>query len=186
MNNAVDFAHMVLERVVARGSIVIDATLGNGHDAEALAGLVGSTGVLYGFDIQQDAVRATADKLKNYQLQLHLLCVGHQHLAANIAPEHVGHVSAVVFNLGYLPGGDKSVTTVAETTIDGIRQALGVLRPGGVIAIVGYGHPEGEYEQHALRQLLGTLPQQQYSCSEANFLNQRGNPPVGFVVYKRI
>ena len=185
MNNAVDFVHMVLERVVTRGSVVIDATLGNGYDAEFLAGLVGTTGVLYGFDVQQEAVRAAEDKLNNHQLQMSLLCMGHQQLAASIAPEHVGAVSAVVFNLGYLPGRDKAITTIAETTVDAVRQALGVLRPGGAIVIVGYGHPEGEREQHALRQLLGTLPQHEFTCAETNFVNQRGNPPVGFVVYKR-
>jgi threonine dehydrogenase-like Zn-dependent dehydrogenase len=97
----------------------------------------------------------------------------------------VGAVSAVVFNLGYLPGGDKAVTTEANTTIKAVTQALGVLRPGGVVTIVGYAHPEGQRECAALRQMLGTLPQQEYTSSETNFVNQRGNPPVGFVVYKR-
>ncbi len=185
MNNAVDFVHMVLDRVVTEGSIVIDATLGNGHDAEFLAGRIGTTGVLYGFDIQQEAVRAASDKLKNHQGQLRLLGIGHEHLAASISPEHAGVVSAVVFNLGYLPGGDKAVTTVTETTIDAVTQALGVLRPGGIMTIVGYAHPEGERECAALRQLLGILPQSEFACAETKFVNQRGNPPVGFVVYKR-
>jgi 16S rRNA C1402 N4-methylase RsmH len=185
MNNALDFVHMVLEGAVAHGSVVIDATLGNGHDAEFLAGRIGAAGVLYGFDIQPQAVEAAAAALERNPAQIRLYCIGHQNLASAIAPEHVGAVSAVVFNLGYLPGGDKAVTTEANTTIEAVTQALGVLRPGGVVTIVGYAHPEGQRECAALRQMLGTLPQQEYTSSETNFVNQRGNPPVGFVVYKR-
>ena len=46
--------------VVLPGGCVVDATLGNGHDALVLARLVGPAGHLYGFDVQVRPLRSAA------------------------------------------------------------------------------------------------------------------------------
>ena len=50
----------------------------------------------------------------------------------------------VAFNLGYLPGGDKTITTVSETTQLALEATKKILIPGGLISLVVYvGHPGG-------------------------------------------
>lgn len=50
----------------------------------------------------------------------------------------------VAFNLGYLPGGDKTIITKPETTLPALEAAKGILMPGGLISLVVYvGHPGG-------------------------------------------
>lgn len=50
----------------------------------------------------------------------------------------------VAFNLGYLPGGDKTITTQSQTTVEALHVAKEVLMPGGLISLVVYvGHPGG-------------------------------------------
>ena len=51
MDRILPFARNLLEKAVKPGDIVVDATLGNGHDTVFLAGLVGEsekcTGLMY-------------------------------------------------------------------------------------------------------------------------------------------
>jgi ubiquinone/menaquinone biosynthesis C-methylase UbiE len=49
---------------VVAGDTVVDATCGNGRDAVKLASLVGSSGVLHAFDIQEAAVETTRQLLQ--------------------------------------------------------------------------------------------------------------------------
>lgn len=109
-------------RILRLGDTAVDCTLGNGHDACALAQLVGETGHLIGFDIQQDAVERSRIRLTEAGLiqRCILYCVGHEHLAEYVHEP----VRCIVFNLGWLPGGDKTVTTKWETTRIAIESAL--------------------------------------------------------------
>lgn len=50
----------------------------------------------------------------------------------------------VAFNLGYLPGGDKTIITESQTTAEAFNVAMEILMPGGLISLVVYvGHPGG-------------------------------------------
>jgi hypothetical protein len=100
----------------------------------------------------------------------------------HVLPDHIGIVAAVVFNLGYLPGGDKSITTKAESTVQAVEQSLQILRDGSPLIIVCYRHPEGNREFDVLQQFCSDLPQTRYTVMRTEFVNQRGNPPVVFVV----
>lgn len=99
-------AHDWISRVVSPGDAVVDATAGNGHDTVFLARLVGPSGQVHAFDVQEEAIRATRERLEKEGLltpsvRLHL--ASHDRLAELVG----GPVKAIVFNLGYLPGGDK-------------------------------------------------------------------------------
>lgn len=185
MKNAIIIVHGILREHVKQGDIVIDATVGNGHDTELLAALVGEHGYVYGFDVQQQAIDAAESRLNSSSATIRLFLAGHETITDMVDPQHKGLIKAVTFNLGYLPGGDKAVTTTAETTLAGIKQALDVLRIDGIITIVCYHHPEGERELAVVRDLLTDLPQTKYTSLETNFINQRGNPAVVFVVQAR-
>lgn len=63
---------------------------------------------------------------------------------------HLGSISdsislrLVVFNLGYLPGADKSLVTTAEGTLEAIAHAEKALAVGGTVSVTIYpGHEEG-------------------------------------------
>jgi hypothetical protein len=58
-----------------------------------------------------------------------------------------------MFNLGYLPGGDKQRTTSASTTTEAIAAGVSLLKSGGVMTVVAYrGHAGGQEEVRAVEE----------------------------------
>ena len=174
----------ILERAVSPGDTVIDATMGNGRDTLALCRLVGEEGRVYAFDVQPSAVENTRQRLAEAGLlkRARLFCMGHEHLAGQVR----GPVSAAVFNLGWLPGGDHSVTTRWETTKAAVEAALGLLKGGGVLVICAYpGHPEGDRERAALTAYLAALRPQDFNVLHHRFLNASPGAPECFAVQKQ-
>ncbi len=127
------------------GSIAIDATCGNGFDTLFLAEQVGRTGVVYGVDIQERSIETVRKKLQERGApQCRLLVGSHERLSTMVEPDHAGLVSVVMFNLGYLPLGDKSIVTKPDTTLTGLKQAFELIRTGGFISVLAYpGHVGG-------------------------------------------
>lgn len=181
--NAVSTVHRMLKDIVRPGDVAIDATVGNGWDTHLLARCVGTQGCVYGFDVQQVALDVARARLQDEAGHVKLILAGHETMRDHIEPLHQGQIRAVSFNLGYLPGGEKSITTVVETTVTALRQALELVMPGGLITIVCYGHPEGHRELQAVQAELSALEQERFSCLRIEFFNQKGNPPVVFAVY---
>ena len=173
-----------LERAVNPGDAVVDATMGNGRDTLFLCGLVGPAGHVYAFDIQAEAVERTRERLGEAGMleRATLFCLGHEHMAEQVkAP-----VAAVVFNLGWLPGGNHSVTTRWETTRQAVERALSLLKPLGVLVICVYpGHPEGERERQALAEWLSHLPPQRFNVLRHQFLNAGPGAPECFIAQKQ-
>ncbi|MBQ8654632.1 MAG: class I SAM-dependent methyltransferase [Clostridia bacterium] len=173
-----------LHQIIQPGDTVIDATLGNGHDTCMLAELVGEEGQVIGFDIQPDAVERTRALLtgKGLIARCELHAEGHQHI-----PDYVHTpVRAAVFNLGWLPGGDKSVTTRWETTFAAISAALKLLVRDGVCTVCAYpGHAEGDRERGALMEWLSTLRPQEYNVLHHRFLNAGSGAPECFIIQKQ-
>jgi ubiquinone/menaquinone biosynthesis C-methylase UbiE len=143
-------AHREIAAVVREGDLVVDATAGNGHDTLFLAKLVGETGSVVAFDVQAQAIASTRERLGAEGLleRVKLVHGSHGTIAEHAA---AGNVAAVMFNLGYLPGGDHGVITRTEETLRALDGALGVLRPGGILTIVCYpGHEGGDAESAAV------------------------------------
>jgi hypothetical protein len=66
---------------------------------------------------------------------------------------HPASVRVVVFNLGYLPGGDKAIVTEPEVTLATIRAAQTALHVGGCISCTSYpGHEAGRREEEQILQ----------------------------------
>lgn len=182
------FARHLLERAVPTGGIAVDCTVGNGHDTLFLAQLVGKSGTVYGFDIQETALRKTREKLTENEAerQVRLFLTGHEHLEEKIQAEHVGKVNGAIFNLGYLPGSDKEIVTKPETTLAAIEQLLNVMTAGGMIIIVIYhGHEEGKTERDAVVAYAEQLDQQIAHVLRYQFINQANNPPFIIAIEKR-
>ena len=161
---------------IGEGDVVVDFTMGNGHDTEFLSKTVGERGHVYAFDIQQSAVDSTAKNLKaagcpeNYTL----ICDSHH----NVKKYVEGPIKAGMFNLGYLPrSGKKHVTTLRETTMPAVEAAIELLLPDGVLIIAIYpGHEEGALEGDMLREYFKTLSRFQICASEFHILNSPTSP----------
>lgn len=182
------FARTLLQKAVNEGDIAVDATIGNGNDTALLAELVGETGHVYGFDIQQQALQNTQQKLKEKQLhdRVTLFHKSHSHLREVLSPTASQQVTAAIFNLGYLPGGDKNIVTKAASTIEAIDQLLDLMAPEGIIVLVIYhGHPEGALERDQLMQYVTGLDQQKVHVLQYKFMNQQNNPPFIIAIEKR-
>ncbi|MEW4531417.1 FAD-dependent oxidoreductase [Maioricimonas sp. JC845] len=149
-------AHQIVREVVAAGDVAVDATAGNGHDTRLLAQLVGERGRVFAFDVQEAALEQTAKRLREAGLNnVTLLQRDHAGLAAAVPEDLHGQVAAVMFNLGYLPGGDHTIVTRTGSTLRALQAALAMLRPGGVMTVMVYrGHPGGAEEAAAVERLL--------------------------------
>ncbi|MDQ6420362.1 class I SAM-dependent methyltransferase [Paenibacillus sp. LHD-117] len=163
--SVLSMAHKWIAERTQPGDTVIDATAGGGVDTLALAELVGPKGCVYAFDIQEDALHRTRQRLAplieaGRLPRLHLKLADHADMADYVDEEAAGCAAAVMFNLGYLPGGDPAVITRTESTLRALESALDLLRPGGILTCVLYpGHPGGEAEAAAVEAWAAKLPQ---------------------------
>ncbi|GAA4416222.1 rRNA methyltransferase [Advenella faeciporci] len=177
------FAHQLLRQAVQPGDVAVDATMGNGHDTMVLAQCVGAGGKVYAFDVQEQALQKTRRRLQTAGLdeQVVLIGEGHQHMNRHVWKR----LSAVVFNLGYLPGGNKALTTQRDTTLAAVTQGLGLLKPYGLLLLVIYpGHEAGRIEQEAIEVFVNGLDQQHFQVLRYQFTNQKNNPPYLLAIEK--
>ena len=183
-----EIAQTLVRSTLKPGDIAIDATVGNGFDTQFLAESVGPTGTVYGFDIQLAAVQATSSRLADACLNnVHLLERDHAEMQSAIPREFHGRVSAIMWNLGYLPGGDKQLTTALQSTLAAIQSGLVLLAGGGIMTIIAYtGHPGGFEETAAVEALLRGLNPHEYQFTEPSPAPNRISPPRLFVVRRCI
>jgi SAM-dependent methyltransferase len=175
--SALTFSKRLLGQALGPGGLAVDATAGNGHDAVFLAGLVGEAGVVHCFDIQAEALERTRALLaaagRAGVARFH--AVGHEDLLAALPEEHHGRIRAVVFNLGYRPGGDPAVATRPETTLAALGAALRVLGPGGVVSVVCYtGHAGGADEARAVEAFCQDLDFTAWRAARYELANKPG------------
>ena len=148
-----ELAHQLLEAQIAPGDCAIDATAGNGYDTVKLAELVGTGGQVIAIDLQAEAIASTRARLKAAQLETpcKLRQGDHAHALQSLLATHANKVSAITFNLGYLPGSDKSVQTLTETTLPALDTCTALLKPGGLLLVTAYrGHTGGASEAAAV------------------------------------
>ncbi len=187
LDKVLPFARRLLKIAVGDGDIAVDATIGNGHDTAFLAELVGQKGKVYGFDIQVEAIESTKSRLQDNGLTDNavLFHTGHEHILASIPTDHFGKISGAIFNLGYLPGGDKSIVTRSATTISALNQLLEIMAPEGIIILVVYhGHQDGDHERDALLQYVKELDQKKAHVLQYQFINQINFPPFIIAIEK--
>ena len=178
------WAKELIENAMYPSARAIDATMGNGHDTKWLCELAGEEGHVYAFDIQQQAVESTRSRLQSASLENRatLIHAGHQLMGEYVKEP----VDAIVFNLGWLPSGDKTVTTLTETTLQAVDAAVKLLAPGGIMTVCVYpGHDEGTREKHALIDWASALPHTVFDVMLKQYLNQPNQPPLMIAVRRR-
>ena len=157
------------------GDVAVDFTMGNGHDTEFLSKTVGESGHVYAFDIQKDAVESTAKNLaaagcpQNYTLI---------HDSHHKVKDYVKvPFKAGMFNLGWLPGGDKSITTLRETTMPAIEAAIELMDRDAVLNVAVYpGHEEGDLEGKMICDYLAGISRHKVCATKVNILNSPTSP----------
>ncbi|OZM56119.1 16S rRNA (cytosine(1402)-N(4))-methyltransferase [Lottiidibacillus patelloidae] len=182
------YTKTLLRQAVTEGDIVIDATVGNGNDTLFLTELVGNTGHVYGFDIQSEAIENTTKLLteNNVSARVTLFQESHDRFPNLLSNDHLLKVKAAIFNLGYLPKGDKSIVTKPDTTIRAVQQLLEYMPTGGLIILVVYhGHEGGKTEKDALLDYLKTIEQKRANVLQYQFINQVNDPPFIVALEKK-
>ena len=175
----------LISRHVKEGDLCIDATMGNGNDTLLLSRLCGETGHVIAFDIQEIALAHTKERLEkentvpNYELHLD----SHTKMENYAAPMSV---SCIVFNFGYLPGGDHALATRADSSLQALTSSLSLLKKEGILMLCIYsGGDSGFQERDALLTWLKELDPRKYLVIKTDYYNRPNNPPIPVLVVKQ-
>lgn len=185
LQSIIPFAHDLLNRTIQLGDTVVDATCGNGNDTLFLSELVGTTGHVYAFDIQEQAIETTRELLQNNERN-NVTLIHDSHALIERYIDEATTLAAGVFNLGYLPRSDKAIITKPDSTIQAIETLLPLLKKNGLLVLVVYaGHPGGMEEKNAVVQFVSQLEQQQYFVLKYGFINLVNEPPFVIAIEKK-
>lgn len=160
---------------LGEGDVAVDFTMGNGHDTAFLSKTVGKSGHVYAFDVQEMALASTAENLEREGCEHNYTLILDSH--HNVKKYVQAPIKAGMFNLGYLPGSDKKVTTMRETTMPAIEAAVELLDHSGVLLVAVYpGHAEGDAEGKMVLDYFATLDRHVICCTLIRILNSPTSP----------
>jgi len=166
--------HFILTHL-KEGDVAVDFTMGNGHDTEFLSKTVGESGHVYAFDVQEMALASTKKHLAEVSCPENYTLILDSH--HNVKKYVDTKIKAGMFNLGYLPGSDKSVTTMRETTLPAIEAAIDLMDRDAIILVAVYpGHAEGEAEGKMICEYLASLSRYKVCATRINILNSPTSP----------
>lgn len=182
--SALDISKNVISQVVKSGDICIDATAGRGFDTAFLCELVGESGKVVSFDIQQSAIDSTAQLLAERGLsdRAELVLGSHTDMDKYASPESV---SCITFNFGWLPGGDHNVHTEKASSLEAVEKSLSLLKEGGLLSmIIYYGRENGFEERDALLEYVKSIESSEFTVVTADFSNRTNCYPIPVFVYR--
>lgn len=169
---------------IRQGDLCVDATMGNGHDTELLCRLVGESGHVHAFDIQEQAILSTKKRLENSSLlsRCTLHHASHTCMGQYLKPDSV---RCIVFNFGYLPSGDHSISTQPDTSIQAIQVGLSLLQKQGLMSLCIYsGGDTGFAERDALLFFLKNLDPKRFLVIVSQYYNRPNHPPIPVLLFK--
>ena len=166
--NISELAHNIVKAHCPNTNLAIDATLGNGYDTDFLSRIFRK---VYAFDIQSDVIDQNKAKgLKNVEYILD----SHENFI-----KYITSADCIMYNLGFLPGGDKSITTLTSSTISSMQMATNILNSNGIISIAIYeGHQEGRREKDAIMNFVSTLPKNKFGVMSHSVINRENAPSL--------
>lgn len=167
-----EIAQQIWKSILTKEECAIDATCGNGHDTVKLAALAKT---VYAFDIQSEAIRVSKDRVSEHKLDnVHFYQQCHSSF-----PSEITDVRLIVYNLGYLPGCDKNITTLTPTTLKSLENACNLIKPGGMITVTCYpGHEEGQIEEKKILEWAEQLNPSVWQCCHRRFINKIRSPSL--------
>ncbi|MDD7793853.1 tRNA (mnm(5)s(2)U34)-methyltransferase [Clostridium sp. 'White wine YQ'] len=169
-------SHDIIDKYIENKNLAIDCTLGNGYDSDFLSE---SFNKVIAFDIQEMAITNYKNKNKD---NVYLIQDSHDKLN-EYAKESA---DCIIYNLGFLPGGNKEITTMKDSTMNSIIQALDLINAGGIILIAIYsGHNEGAKEKTCILEFAENLPKNKYGVMKFEYVNRNNNPPMLLCIEKK-
>ena len=179
MFKIVEYSHLLIKEYYKKykhdNMTFIDATCGRGNDTIFMANILQKNGHVYSYDIQKIAIDYTKELLNEQKI-------------TNVTLKHQSHenideisIDLVIFNLGYLPNGDKSITTNKDTTLKSIKKMVTLmeLNPNMMIILVIYpGHSEGLEESNIINNYVLSLPSNKYLISRYQNYNRPSAPYI--------
>lgn len=186
LSRIVPWSHELLAEVVSPGDLAVDLTAGRGQDTLALWRMVGEQGQVIAFDLQPDALIQTQQRLSVSGATVRMADQANQPLLTNQPGVDLLHCchsryagvvinapTAIIANLGYLPGGKQQMITRSETTLAALQQALDGLAVGGRMAVVVYpGHAGGAEEAFCVERFFAALDSNNYDVLRIQLPNR--------------
>lgn len=176
--------HSVVRSYVTEGDICIDATAGRGNDTLFLCELTGKKGEVMAFDIQPEALDATAKLLAEHECMAELVLDSHENML-----DYMGKncAACIMFNFGYLPGADHETATKPQSSIAAIGAGLEILQKGGIMTLCLYsGGDSGFAEKEAILKFLKELDSRAYLVITGEYYNRPNHPPMPILIQKLI
>ncbi|MEW8957072.1 class I SAM-dependent methyltransferase [Clostridium sp.] len=167
--------HNIIKTYCRDFQLAVDCTLGNGHDCDFLRE---NFKKVYAFEIQEHIANKY---LENNYDNVEVIINSHKYIKDYIKEE----ADCIMYNLGFLPGGDKNITTLYESSLYSISKSLDIIKPGGFITVAVYpGHEQGKNEKDGLYEFFKTLPKNKFGVMEHNFFNRSPKSPSLIVIEK--
>ena len=171
-----EISHFIIDKFLDNKGIAIDCTLGNGHDTDFLSE---NFNKVYSFDIQK--VACDNYNIKNKE-NVNVIHDSH-HLLKEYIDESV---DCIMYNLGFLPGHNKDITTMHETSLASIKVGLDLMKSGAIMTIAIYrGHNEGKKEETCILPYVSSLDKSKYGVMLHSFMNRNDISPVLVVIEKK-
>ncbi len=176
-NRTTDLTRTLILRLSSRIKYAVDMTCGNGNDSLYILNAIEGAKLL-ALDLQREAVDRTIALLSSNHPTRNWKVLQRDH--SEISEISKDPADLYIYNLGYLPGGDKTIITRPESTVQSLRAVTsGLLTPGGAILLTHYvGHDGGPEELHAVEEYVKTLDQKEFNVLKYEFLNQVHSPPL--------
>lgn len=177
-NTIISLVHLLIQNQINKDSVVIDATLGNGHDTNFIAPQVKH---VYGFDVLNQAI-VNSKKLNKDLNNITYILDSHANFENHIKEP----IDLIIYNLGYLPGFDKEYTTQASSTLISLQQGLKLLKKNAKMIITIYiGHDNGKVESSAIEEFVTTLNKYDFDVLKHQLINKDNYPPYIIEITKK-
>ncbi len=182
INNVVEVSHLFLNSFVKEGMIFLDLTCGNGNDTLHIGKLLKGRGRVYAFDIQEKAIKNTKKLLEDNDIKNYTLVLDSHR---NVDKYIDFLIDGAVYNLGYLPGGDKSIVTMGKEVISSLDYIGGVLKKGAIIILCCYlSHEGGMREYEEILSYITTLENKEYNIIDISYILRKKDSPRVIVIEK--
>ena len=177
----VTVAQLFMRPKLTTAEVIVDATCGNGHDCLFLAKHSQPEAQIYAFDIQTQSILNSKKLLAQNCLDNKVEF--YQENFVNIKKYVDKKLDLVVFNLGYLPGENKNITTCVNDLCLTIPLIVELLSVQGIIIIVSYpGHEQGKKEFIWLEKYLPELSNKVYNVGKYQLFNHQKPSPIVYIM----
>ncbi|MDL2292451.1 class I SAM-dependent methyltransferase [Acholeplasma sp. OttesenSCG-928-E16] len=170
-----DAYHALINKYITDKDIIVDATCGNGNDTYFLASI---SKWVYSFDIQENALTNAKLLCQSFDNITYILD-SHENIF-----KYLDKAKGYCFNLGYLPNGNKDITTKEKSTIIALKRIINKLEVGDFIIITFYSHEEGKKEASAVLDLLKNLDLRNYDILKTSLEFKKNTPPFFYFILK--